>query len=252
MTKVLQGIFLVYAALLLTACASLQNTSAPVEPSDSEAAQLNLKLGIGYMQAQRFNIAIEKLQKALQYDSSLVEAENALGVLYEATQAAHLAEQHYQNALQLKPDYMLAKMNYARFLCANGQTAKGETLFLEAAVAPQQEAPEIAYTGAGVCARRAGLLPQAEQYFRQALQANANASAALLELAIVKKDQSRYQEAREFLDSYHKRAGFSRTSLELAITIEEALGNTAMRDQYAAMLRNQFGPRQTTAATQAQ
>ena len=244
--------FIILALLLMSGCATLQNSSAPVEPSDTEAAQVNLKLGIGYMQAQRFNIAIEKLQKALQYDSSLVEAENALGVLYEASHSAHLAEQHYQKALQLKPDYLLAKMNYARFLCANGQTAKGEALFLEAAIAPQQETPEIAYTGAGVCARLAGLLGQAEQHFQQALQVNAYASAALLELAIIKKDQSRYQEAREFLDTYHKRAGFSRTSLELAVAIEEALGNTAMREQYAAMLRKQMSARPNTAAAQAQ
>lgn len=232
--------------LTVTSCASL-NPEASVEPSGNAAAQLNLKLGIGYMQANRIDIAIDKLKKALQYDSSLVEAENALGVLYEATKANHLAELHYQNALQLKPDYLLAKMNYARFLCANNQTAKGEALFLEAAISPLQDAPEIAYTGAGVCARRANQIDQAEQYFRQALQVNAFASSALYELAVIKKDQQRYQEARDFLDSYHKRAGFSRTSLQLAIEIEQALGNNEMSEQYASMLRQQ-----TSAATATQ
>jgi len=227
--------------LLLSGCATLDSASnsAPAEPSDQEAAQLNFQLGIGYMKAQRFDIAIEKLHKALQYDSSLAEAENALGVLYEATKARRQAEQHYQNALQIKPDYILAQMNYARFLCANGQTAQGEALFLQAAVAPQQEAPEIAYTGAGVCARLANQFTQAEQYFQQALQANDYASAALYELAVIKKNQQRYQEARELLDNYHKRAGFSPASLQLGIDIEQALGNTAMRDQYADMLRRQ-------------
>jgi type IV pilus assembly protein PilF len=233
------------ALLLLGGCATLSSDSTSEESSDQNAAQINFQLGIGYMKAQRFDVAIEKLHKALQYDSTLSEAENALGVLYEATQSARKAEQHYQNALQIKPDYVLAQMNYARFLCSNGKIAEGEALFLQAAVSPLQDAPEIAYTGAGVCARRANQPTQAEHYFQQALQANSNASAALYELAAIKKNQQRYQEAREFLDNYHKRAGFSRASLQLAIDIEQALGNTAMRDQYADMLRQQ-----TAAATQ--
>jgi len=237
--RTVQGLTLL-TVLLLAGCTSFGPTGTESdELADNEAAQLNLQLGIGYLQSQRFDIAADKLKKALLYDSSLAEAENALGVLYEATKSNHLARQHYQNALQLQPDYLLAKMNYARFLCADGQTAQGEALFLEAAVSPLQDNPEIAYTGAGVCARLANQIAKAEQYFLQALQANAFASAAAYELAVIKKDQKRYQEARTFLDNYHKRAGFSRTSLQLAIEIEQALGNTAMREQYANMLLEQ-------------
>lgn len=222
--------------LLLTGCATL-NPGNDVQ-SDTEAAQINLKLGIGYMQAQRFDIAIEKLEKALEYDSSLAEAENALGVLYEATKVGHLADKHYQNALQLQPDYLLAQMNYARFLCANGQSDRGEALFLQAATSSQQEAPEVAYTGAGVCARLGGALSRAEQHLQQALATNPFAATVLYELAVIRKEQGRYQEASDYLDDFHKRAGFNTASLELAVNIADGLGNDAMREQYASMLRD--------------
>lgn len=226
-------------SLLLTACAST-GPQTPEQPTDSEAALLNLRLGIGYMQNGHFNVAREKLQKALQYDSSLAEAENALGVLYEQTDAPRQAEQHYQQALELKSDYLLAKMNLARLLCATGQTARGQQLFLEAADDAGLESPEIAYTGAGVCARRAGDLSDAERYYKQALAQNAFAAGTLFELASLTHATKRDEEARDYLQRYHKVTSFSPASLQLAMEIEAALGNAAMEATYAQLLRTRF------------
>lgn len=233
------GVFIIFLLASLLGCTSLQTAGdgQNAAPSEKEVAQINLKLGVGYMQSKNFDVAAEKLHKALEYDSNLVEAENALGVLYEATDANLLAEKHYKNALALNGQFLLAQMNFGRFLCATGRTEQGEAFFLQAAQSPQQESPEIAYTGAGVCARRGNRLAQAEAHFEQALQENGSAAAALYELAIIKNDQRDYQAAKGYLDTYHDRAGFSQSSLQLATAVEKALGNRAKSEQYAAMLR---------------
>ena len=96
-------------ALLLDGCAS----SSERQFQDN-AAEANFKLGIGYMQSGHFDVATEKLLKALQFKDDYPEAHNALAVLYEEIREYGPAETHYKRAIDLKPDYTLAKLNYAR------------------------------------------------------------------------------------------------------------------------------------------
>lgn len=225
-------------SLLITGCVSTPSSIPPA--SDAEAAQLNLKLGIGYMEQGHYSVALEKLQRALAYNPRLAEAENALGVLYEQTDQSELAERHYRKALQLQPGYLLAEMNLARVLCANGRTDEGQHLFLQVAADPRTTAPEIAYTGAGVCARLAGHQTAAERLFKEALNKNPQAASPLFELARLSYQQGHYQEAESYLLQYHKRTPFSPASLKLAVDIETALGNTRMRDAYSRLLHERF------------
>ena len=113
-----------------TTTTAASNTADGTVTTGGEAADINLKLGVGYMQAGRFDIARSKLQRALEYNPNYAEAHNALGVLYETTGAGLQAEQHYEKALQSKPDYTLARINYGRLLCASNKSAEGEQQFL--------------------------------------------------------------------------------------------------------------------------
>lgn len=225
------------ALIGLSGCAAM---SVPLEQdSEREAAQLNLKLGIGYMQSGHFDVAHVKLNKALQYDPDFAEAHNALGVMYEETAEVQLAERHYAKALELKPDYALARMNYGRLLCAIERTDEGEQQFLQ--VVSQAEAGrEVAYTGAGVCARLRGDPGKADEYFSQALKVNPYAAGTLLEAADLSIAQRRYIEARALLERYHRQAGYTPTSLQLAIRVEEALGERERRNRYQRLLQSQL------------
>lgn len=224
--------------LLLSGCTSL-NTSL-IKGSDQEAAELNTQLGMRYIQNGRFEIAEEKLQKALQYNSQSAEAENALGVLYEATEQPALAREHYQRAVNIEPDYVLAQMNYARILCANGNPDIGQQHFLKAANNPQLETPEQAYTGAGVCARRAGNNEQALSYYQLALDANSEAPGTLFEIASVNQELGRSERAQPYLERYHKRSQFSPASLKLAMDIATALGQSQQHTEYKNLLLSRF------------
>jgi type IV pilus assembly protein PilF len=221
---------------LIGGCAT---TSDPAgTPSQNEAARLNLQLGIGYMQTGRFEVAQDKLRRALQFDNRFAEAENALGVLHEETAEPSLAERHYRRALEIRPNYLLAKMNLGRLLCSAGNTDQGRALFLEAATHPEQATPEVAYTGAGVCSRIAENLPQAEQDLRQALEYNAFASSTLFEMASVSYEVNSYQDAQTYLERYHRRNRFTSDSLQLAIAIEQNLGNLQMQEYYSDLLHS--------------
>lgn len=228
--------------LLIQGCATTNAGLSETESSANEddGASINLKLGVGYMQTGRFDIARAKLQKALEYDPGFAEAHNALGVLYESTGSGLQAEQHYQTAIELKPDYVLARINFGRLLCANNKTEQGEQQFLLVAEQNPAESPGVAYHGAGVCARSRNDLSKAELYFRNALEQNPYASDTLLELTTLSFDRSQYAQARQFLERYHQQSGYNQGSLNLAIRIEEALGDTQQRDKFDRLLRSQF------------
>lgn len=227
-------------ALLLTGCAR------PTGPTSEEpdAARLNLQLGAAYMQQGRFDVALEKLNKALALNERMPEAHNAIALLYEGTNQPALAEQHYQRAMALNPDYTLAQMNYAQFLCAHNRIAEGEQRFLGIIGNPPAGAVDAAYNayaGAAVCALAANDRQRADAYLRQALALKPDGARALYQLANLYYTTGDYMKARAFLQRYHDQAGYSPESLWLGISIEDKLGDTPLRQEYANLLLSRFG-----------
>lgn len=225
--------------LILSGCAG-RPVQEIAQHQDAKAAEINLQLGVGYMQSGHFDVALEKLNKALEYDPNLEEAHNAIAVLYEEIKEYELAEQHYRRAVRLNPDYALARMNYGRFLCRYQRPAEGESQFLAAANNPKLDSPEAAYIGAGVCAKEIPALERAEAHLGKALELNPDAAHALFELAELNYAQGNYLQARTFLQRYHPQAGYSPASLWLGINIEKALGDSRLRREYADLLLSKF------------
>lgn len=230
---------IVLALLIVGGCAGFGGGPGS-ESAEASPAALNLKLGIGYMQQGNFNVALEKLNKALEYNERLPEAHNALGVLYEETGEIPLAEQHYKRAIELDPNYTLAKLNYGRFLCAHSNPEEGENQLLTIAADPNLKSVEAAYTGAGFCARLSNHLERAEAHLRKALEQNPNGSGALYEMARLSHAQGKDLQARAFLQRYHSQVGYSPASLFLGIEIEDALGDGELRREYARLLLTRF------------
>jgi len=225
-------------ALLLAACATDKNFNKDV-------AEANFKLGIGYMQSGHFEVATEKLLKSLQFNDDNAEAHNALAVLYEEIREYGPAEIHYKRAIDLKPDYTLAKINYARFLC-NHESARipeGESEFQRIAADPANAGANAAdaYVGLALCARKRDDAAQAETWLRKALESNSNNTAALYELARISQTQNKTLPARAFLQRYHAQTRPTPQSLGLGVLIETAPdGDPQLRQEYMMLLRSQF------------
>jgi type IV pilus assembly protein PilF len=232
---------------LLTACAH-STPGSKSEPAETSAAKLNMQLGIAYMQQGNFDVALDKLNKALERDGRLPEAHNAIALLYEGTGRPNLAEQHFQRAIELDANYTLAKLNYAQFLCTHGQPAAGEDRFLAIARNPPVGSTEPAsttelaakaYTGAAVCALATDRR-RADNYLRQALALKPDAGGALYQMANLYYADGDYLKARAFLQRYHAQAGYTPESLWLGISIEDKLGGSPLRQEYTQILLSKF------------
>ena len=229
-----------FLALLLGACAS----SSERQFQDN-AAEANFKLGIGYMQSGHFNVATEKLLKAVQYKDDYPEAHNALAVLYEEIREYGPAETHYKRAIELKSDYTLAKLNYARFLCTHlpVRVAEGEAEIQRLAAEPANAGATAAdaYAGMALCARQRNDPAQAEIWFRKALEIDPNNTNALYAMAELSQIQNKTLQGRAFLQRYHGRTRPTAQSLWLGIVIEQASdGDPQLRQEYSTLLRSQF------------
>lgn len=227
-------------ALLASACA----TSPETEFKDS-IAEANFKLGVGYMQSGRFQVAAEKLRKALEHRENYPEAHNALAVLYEEIREYSPAETHFKRAIELKGDYTLAKLNYARFLCLREpvRTTQGEAAFQELAADPVNAGAYAAeaHVGMALCARQRKDPVQAETWLRKALEVDPGNTSALYAMAELSQTQNQTLQGRAFLQRYHARTRPTAQSLWLGIAIEQGKeGDPQLRRDYAALLLGQF------------
>ena len=227
-------------ALVLGACANTRE-----QEFGENAAEVNFKLGIGYMQSGHFQVAAEKLLKALEFKDNYPEAHNAIGVLYEEIREYGPAGTHYRRAIELKPDYTLARLNLARFLCLREpvQINQGESEFQKIIADPTNAGNNTAEASAGlaICARQRNDPVQAETLLRKALDINPNNISALIELAQLSQTQGKTLQARAFLQRYHSQARPTLHSLSLGVTIESSKdGDALLHRDYKAALMAQF------------
>lgn len=228
-----------FLALLLSACAGFK------DDFKEDVAEANFKLGIGYMQSGHYEVAAEKLLKALQFNERYPEAHNAIAVLYEEMREYNPAELHFKRAIELKPDYTLAKLNYSRLLCIRepARTTEGEAELQKIIADPVNAGATAAdaYAGLATCARKRNDSVQAETLLRKALELNPNNTSALLELAELSLSQNKTLPARAFLQRYHAQTRPTPQSLWLGIAIEQASdGDPQLRREYGVLLLSQF------------
>lgn len=208
------------------------------QANSAEASRVNTQLGMEYLRKGDYEFAREKLLKAIDQDSDNAEAHGALGLLYANTGDLGKARKHYQKSLDGRPDDPIVLNNYGVMLCAQGEYEKADLQFRRAAQSPRYGSPEVALANAGTCARKMPDEAKAEAYLREAIKLNPNFADALGQMALLNADQSRYLNARAFLQRYESlQAPMTRDMLLLGLRIELALGNRSAAQRYAQQLR---------------
>jgi type IV pilus assembly protein PilF len=227
-------------ALLLSACASGGGPARKPDANRAAAAELQLKLGQGYLEQGQHEIALERLKRALELDPTSAQAHTVLGVLYEEIGRRELAETHYRRSLALKPDSGMMMNNFGTFLCNNGRYAESEQYFLKALEDPFYRTPETALGNAASCARQDGRNEVAEGYYRRLLELQPQNATALLDMAMLMYVKGDAMRARAFMQRFESLGEVSAESLALASRIESSLGDAAAARRYLDALRAKF------------
>jgi type IV pilus assembly protein PilF len=229
------------AALSLALAACTTSDSNPQKADLKEAARLNAQLGIDYMRKGNFEVALEKLQKALDQDDELGVAHSAIALVYQRRGETKLAGKHYREALDLNADDPGTLNNFGIFLCGQGEFEDAEEVFLKAAKNKDNSQQADAWANAGACAPRddKGRV-RAEGYLREALRLNPRHASALASLARVSYEKKDFLKARAFLQRHEINARPTAETLWIGAQTERALGDMTAARAYERRLRNDF------------
>lgn len=238
------------AAFGLSACASTGSTKRKPDAPGKSEAEMQVKLGQGYLQQGKLEIAQEKLQRALQLDPSSVDAHTMLAVLNERINRPDQAEKFYRRATELKPEGGAVNNNYGAFLCGKGRYDEADTYFKRAIDDPFYTSPGDAYGNAGTCASKAGRRDQATAYFRRALEVQPKNPAALYEMARLSYDTNDNLRARAFMQRLEAVAPPEPEILALAERIELRLGDKSAAKRYRERLHQEFPDYQPVSTTE--
>lgn len=237
MRRAARSLTAVALLLMLAACSSAPKK---FETHRDSSADINAKLGLSYMQQGDYDVALEKLKRALEQDPNSVAAHHYSAELYKALNNHELAEQHYKKALRLDANDPAIQNNYGVFLCDRKRYEEAEKHFLLATRISSYRRPDEAYENAGLCALRIPDVKRAEGFFRQALEINPLLPNALYQMALLNYNAQQYLPARAFLQRYGAFASATPQTLWLAYRVERALDNPAEAELYAQELRARF------------
>ena len=246
MTRVLISALLL---VMISACSSTpdrQSQSPSLIPDSrpeadlNEAAKLNTELGVAYARNGDFDVALEKLLRALEQNKNYAPAHQAIAFVYQQRRDTENAERHFKRALQLSPGDPNTRNNFGVFLCGQNRHAEAEKLFMQAAATPSYTEPEKAHTNAGVCARSIQDLGKAEVHFREALRLKPDSAEALRQLASLLYERRDYPRAKAFLQRYEKMGPPTAATLWLGAKLESALGDQRAAAVYARRLKTDF------------
>ncbi len=225
----------------ITACVTerpkgLEQRSAP---DLGEAAKINTQLGADYARQGRFDVATEKLKKAIDQDSRYAPAHTTLAYVYTQRGDPVAAEAEYRRALDLDSSNPELRNNFGVFLCGQGKTAEADGYFMSAVRDRAYSTPEAAWTNAGLCALKARDSARAEEDFRQALSINAEFPEALVQMAALSLASNDYLRARAFLQRYDRVGKQRPDTLLLSARAERGLGDvSSARRQESILIQN--------------
>lgn len=229
-------------AIVSVAAACVSTTSGPPkpQPDDDEAAEQYYNLGARYYRAGNYELARDRLERALEFDPRMGIAHSTLALTFEGLDIPRLASRHHELAVRYEPRNLFVLNNYAVFLCQQRRFDEAREQFERIVAIPENDDPEIQLTNAGVCMAQKPDLDLAEQFFRRALAERQTYSEALLQMALLKRRTGDALSARAFLQRYLAVNPPTASILYLAVQIEQDLGDQSAENEYRDRLIDEF------------
>lgn len=224
-------------SVLLSACA----TGSGIDKDNAKrAAVINAQLGVGYMRQGKYDVAKEKLEKALGQDSENGDIYHYMAELYRRVNEPELAEQNYQQALRYNKEDTALMNNYAVFLCGQKKYKQANDYFDKVMDDPVYQRKDLVFENMGICAQQQGNLLLAEEHLNTALGMNPRLPTTTLYLAQINFDKQLLKQADFYYKRYIKMAQQTPQSLWLGYLLETQIGNKNQAASYAVILKGKF------------
>ena len=238
MRKLMYSICLVLCCSLVGCSSHKEDAAAPMA-NHQDAAQINTRLGLAYLNQGNFPRAKEKLLLAVQQKATS-QTYGALAYFYERTHDNKLAHEYYQKAIDLNSKNGAPHNNFGAFLCRQGEYQAAENQFQLAVSDPHYINSAGAYENAGLCALLIPNKAKAGMYFNKAIQQNPKLPTSLHELAQLNNEDGHYQQALLYFNQYIMLKEPDAATLWLGVEIAKNLNDKSAMQRYGRMLQNSY------------
>jgi len=205
------------------------------------SAKIHTELAALYYGQKRYGVALDELKYATSMNSDYAPAYGVRGLVHMALLEDKKAKDDFLRSLDLDSKDSGTRNNYGWFLCERGHQKEAMEQFMEAVKNPLYATPEKAYLNAGMCAKKTGMIKNAETYFQQALYLQPKMPEALLGMAELSFAKADYAGAKSyFLRLARNGAELSASDLLLAVRVEHKLGDKNAEASYKLQLRKRF------------
>lgn len=205
-----------------------------------ERIALEQKLGLANnrLQSGDYAAAEQLVREVLKKTPNSVDALMFLGVIQQG-QGNPAAGETYRRTAELAPQRGDVLNNYGAWLCTNGNVLESLTWFDRALQDPNYP-PAPALANSGGCALQAGQSERAVRDLHKALELDPVSAYALESMARYEAGRKTYFEARAFIERRLAAAPVTASVLQLAIQIEQGLGDKVAAGRYQQRLVKEF------------
>ena len=231
------GFLFVIMTLLLSACVSDPQRDGK---DLNDASNFNAQMGLEYIKQGRYDVALDKLKKAVVQDPENAVAQHYIAVVYQQLGEFDKAESHFRQALELTPENSDLLNNYGVFLCNDKKYQQAYPYFDKVLNDPLYPAKGSVYENVGLCAQAQGDISKAEENLKFALRLNPQSPKSLLAMAQLSFDKQKYATARKYYYDYLENSRQSPESLWLGILLENRSGNKNRMASYKVLLKGKY------------
>jgi len=209
-----------------------------------KASKINVRLGVEYYRTGNYQLAVQKLQKAIKQDPKSSQAYHALAVLQNHFLAKDKAEKYFRKSISLDAQNSEALNNFGVFLCIDERYEEANKLLMRAVENPFYSSPAAAYTSAANCILKQGESQlerdKAKEYLSKALAAAINYRPALIKMASISLTEKDYKLTSLYLERFYLTGNATAQSLWLSIRNEQEIGDKSKVALLAEQLRANF------------
>ncbi|MCW8826355.1 MAG: type IV pilus biogenesis/stability protein PilW [Gammaproteobacteria bacterium] len=229
---------LIAITLFLVGCAGTPNqTKLSYNP---KAAEANAELGKSYMQRGNNTVALNKLNRALEFNPKSANAHHYIAELYRRVDKPEDADRHYRLAIDNSLNDSALFNNYGVFLCGEKRIDDAMVQFEKVLKDPVYRYPAQVYENLGICMAQNGQMVEAERNLRKALSINPKLPKSLFELSKISLSNDKLFSARAFINRYEENSEQSAESLWLGVEIEKKFNNHEAVKKYGEQLLEKF------------
>jgi type IV pilus assembly protein PilF len=189
----------------LTAC---QSTALKKDPE--KAVQVRTQLAAEYIRTRDLDSAKRSLDQALSIDSRDANANMMMGILLQQEGSKtnmDKADAYFKRAISSEPDNAQARNNYGTYLYQLQRYNDAIEQFTRAGATLGYDQRFQSLENLGRIYLKLGDVANAEKSFKQALQANRNATISMLELSEIFYLQQNNRDASQLYEQYVRRVG---------------------------------------------